>query len=76
MYDHFHLLRSNTILGHAVYLEEEELKLIKEREAAISHCPTSNFNLTSGMAKVGEMLDRGIKVSSTWLAMLFRLSLT
>lgn len=63
MYDHYHLLRGNTILAHAVHLEEEELKLVKERESGISHCPTSNFNLTSGMAKVGVLLDRKIKVS-------------
>ena len=63
VYDHYHLLRANTILAHAVHLEEEELKLVKEREGGISHCPTSNFNLTSGMAKVGVLLDRKIKVS-------------
>lgn len=64
VYDHYHLLRDNTILAHGVHLEEEELELIKERNSGISHCPTSNFNLTSGMAKVGVMLDKEIKVSS------------
>jgi len=62
VYDHYHLLRDNTILAHGVHLEEEELELIKERNSGISHCPTSNFNLTSGMAKVGVMLDKEIKV--------------
>ncbi|KAF9645292.1 guanine deaminase [Thelephora ganbajun] len=62
VYDHYHLLRNNTILAHAVYLEEEEWKLVKEKNCGISHCPTSNFNLTSGVAKVGDMLDRGVKV--------------
>ncbi|KAI5124565.1 hypothetical protein M0805_003085 [Coniferiporia weirii] len=56
------LLSERTILAHAVHLENDELTLIKEKGAGISHCPTSNFNLRSGMAKVGEMLDRGIKV--------------
>jgi len=64
VYDYYHLLRNNTILAHAVHLEEEELKLVKERESGISHCPTSNFNLTSGVAKVGVLLDRKIKVGS------------
>ena len=61
VYDHYHLLRKNTILAHAVHLEEEELKLVKERDGGISHCPTSNFNLTSGVAEVGVLLDRKIK---------------
>ena len=67
VYDHYHVLRHNTILAHAIYLEEEELQLVKERKCGISHCPTSNFNLTSGVAKVGDMLDRGIKVNVTRL---------
>ena len=64
VYDHYGLLRDNMILAHAVHLEEEELELVKERRSGISHCPTSNFNLTSGVAKVGVMLDKEIKVHS------------
>jgi len=36
--------------------------LVKERRSGISHCPTSNFNLTSGVANVRAMLDKEIKV--------------
>ena len=63
VYDSYRLLRSNTVLGHAVHLEDAEVKLIAERKAGISHCPTSNFNLSSGVAPVGVYLDHGIKVS-------------
>ena len=62
VYDAFGLLRENTVLAHAVHLEEKEVALIKERGAGVSHCPTSNFNLRSGCAHVGMLLDRGIKV--------------
>ncbi|KAG8907518.1 hypothetical protein FRB99_003891 [Tulasnella sp. 403] len=62
VYDRYGLLREKTILAHGCHLEHKELELIKSKGAGISHCPTSNFNLRSGMAKVGEMLDRGIKV--------------
>ncbi|KAG6829631.1 hypothetical protein H0H92_003964 [Tricholoma furcatifolium] len=62
VYDHFGLLRSNTILAHAVWLEDDEVELIAKRKAGISHCPTSNFNLSSGVAPIGSYLDRGIKV--------------
>lgn len=63
IYDHFDLLTSNTILAHCVHLEDAEMDLIKLRGAGISHCPTSNFNLRSGTSRVGDMLDKGIKVS-------------
>ncbi|KAH8922072.1 Metallo-dependent hydrolase [Atractiella rhizophila] len=62
IYHHFGLLQENTILAHCVHLDESELQLIKERGCGISHCPTSNFNLRSGTTRVGDMLDRGIKV--------------
>ena len=44
VYDIYGLLRENTILGHAVHLTKDEVELIKQRGAGISHCPTSNFN--------------------------------
>jgi guanine deaminase len=62
VYDHFGLLRDNTILAHAVHLSKDEIELIAQRKSGISHCPTSNFNLNSGVAPVGQLLDRGIKV--------------
>ena len=62
VYDMFGLLRNNTILAHACHFSEEEIELVRCRGAGISHCPTSNFNIRSGIAPVGLYLDRGIKV--------------
>lgn len=62
VYDSHGLLRDTTILAHAVHLTDEEIDLIKKRNAGISHCPTSNFNLSSGVAPIGRYLDEGMKV--------------
>lgn len=62
VYDQHGLLGPRTILAHAVHLSEQEVELVRRRGAGVSHCPTSNFNLRSGVCKVGEMLDRGVKV--------------
>ncbi|KXN91507.1 putative guanine deaminase [Leucoagaricus sp. SymC.cos] len=62
VYDDHGLLRDTTALAHAVHLTEDEIQLIKERKAGISHCPTSNFNLRSGVAPIGRYLDEGLKV--------------
>lgn len=62
VYDKYGLLRENTILGHSVWLDDTEIMLIRDRKAGISHCPTSNFNLASGIAPVGKYLDSGLKV--------------
>jgi guanine deaminase len=62
IYDHYRLLQSRTILAHGVHLSEGELELIKARNAGLSHCAGSNFNLRSGVASVGRWLDMGVKV--------------
>lgn len=61
-YDKFHLLRNNTVLAHGVQLTEDEMVLIAKRGSGVAHCPTSNFYLSSGMARVGMLLDHGVKV--------------
>jgi guanine deaminase len=62
VYDKYGMLRKGTILAHCVWLSPAEMKVISDRHAGISHCPTSNFNLMSGGARVGAMLDEGIEV--------------
>jgi len=62
VYEKFNLLRDNTILAHGVHLTEDEMVLLAKYGAGVSHCPTSNFYLSSGMARVGMLLDHGVKV--------------
>lgn len=62
VYDKHDLLGPKTILAHAVHLSEEEVDLIKERDAKISHCPCSNSSITSGAAKIRNLLNKGIQV--------------
>ena len=55
------LLNSRTILAHAVHLTESELELIKKQQCGISHCPLSNFMLTSGVLDVENLHSKGIE---------------
>lgn len=57
------ILRGNTCLAHCIWLQDEELSLLAERKSAVLHCPSSNLKLGSGIARVPEMLKRGISVS-------------
>lgn len=50
-------------LAHGVWLDDEELDLIAETGAVVVHCPVSNMYLASGVARVVEMLERGITVA-------------
>ena len=48
--------------AHAVWLADRDLDLMAERGAAISHNPLSNLYLGSGIARVPELLRRGVAV--------------
>ncbi|NXL03299.1 GUAD deaminase, partial [Mesembrinibis cayennensis] len=62
VYDKNKLLTSKTVMAHACYLSEEELKLFSLRGAAISHCPNSNFSLRSGVLNVQKVLKHNVKL--------------
>ena len=62
VYEQAGLLRPGTILAHCVHLDDAEREVIRTTGAGVSHCPTSNLHLNSGMARVREMLDLGIRV--------------
>jgi guanine deaminase len=51
-----------TVMAHCVWTEGEELELMKRQDVMVAHCPTSNFNVASGMAPVRQFLDEGLKV--------------
>ena len=57
------LLGSRTQVVHGVWLDDKELDLIATRGASVIHCPVSNMYLASGVARVPDMLDRGINVA-------------
>ncbi|XP_057663639.1 guanine deaminase [Diorhabda carinulata] len=62
VYDKANLLTRKTILGHGIYLSDEEIKLLVERGTAVSHCPDSNLCLKSGLCNVRKLLENGVKV--------------
>ncbi len=53
----------NAWFAHMVHLNEEEIRQLGDAGCGVSHCPTSNMRLGSGIAPVGEMLDAGMNVS-------------
>ena len=59
-YDSFSLLTDRTIMAHCVWMTDDEIDLLKARGTYIAHSPTSNLNLSSGIAPVRRFMDRGI----------------
>lgn len=52
-----------TLMAHCCYSAGEELRLLKEHNVTVVHCPTSNSNLASGIAPVRTFLDNGVAVA-------------
>ncbi len=60
---HLNILHPNTCLAHCIWLNEHEVELMKEHNAKVLHCPSSNLKLGSGVARIPEYRSRGITVS-------------
>ena len=52
----------DVFFAHGIWFNDEELRLLKNTGTGIAHCPTSNMRLGSGIARIREMIDMGIKV--------------
>jgi len=56
-------LHDHTVLAHCVHVNEEEIHLLKNKDARVAHCPSSNLKLGSGIANIPRYLKEGISVS-------------
>jgi 5-methylthioadenosine/S-adenosylhomocysteine deaminase len=56
------LLGPNLIAVHAVHLNSNEISQLADNGSFISHCPTSNMKLGSGIAPVAELLAAGLRI--------------
>jgi 5-methylthioadenosine/S-adenosylhomocysteine deaminase len=60
--DKIGIIDQNTLLVHAVWLDNDDIEIIAERRASISHNPESNMKLASGIAPVPALLKAGVTV--------------
>ena len=58
-----HFTEIHNILAHVVKVTSKEIDELSKLKVNVSHCPISNLRLGCGIAKVKEMLDKGINVS-------------
>ncbi|NOT62250.1 MAG: 5'-deoxyadenosine deaminase [Acidobacteria bacterium] len=53
----------HVVLAHCIWLDDAEMALLADTHTRVAHCPSSNLKLASGIARISEMLERGISVS-------------
>jgi len=62
IYQEAGLLMPGSILGHAIYLSDDDWDNVKSAGAGLAHCPISNLMLESGILDLSLPLSRGIGV--------------
>ena len=56
------MLDNNCICVHCTWLEDKDIDIIAEKGAHVVSCPQSNLKLAAGIARVDDMIQRGIQV--------------
>ena len=54
------VLEAKTICAHCVWIDRNDMRVLKNAGASISHNPTANLKLASGIADAQGMLDVGV----------------
>ena len=62
VYDQAGGLGARTVLAHAVYLSDRELRRLVETGTHVAHCPISNLFLASGVMPLGRYQDAGLSI--------------
>jgi 5-methylthioadenosine/S-adenosylhomocysteine deaminase len=63
--EHFHslgLTGPRGVMFHAVWLSDREIEIMARTGTKVVHCPVANAYLGYGVARISNMLSRGIKV--------------
>jgi len=58
--DEFQLLNEKTLIAHATFTHDDDLRLIKLREASVVCCPTSNIVISGSILNIKKILSHKI----------------
>lgn len=53
---------SDVWFAHGIHFNDDELKMLQKTKTGVAHCPISNQKLSSGIAKISEMVEMDIPV--------------
>lgn len=61
-YERHGLVGKGALFGHAIWLEEREKARLREVDASLIHCPTSNTFIGSGLFAMGALKSAGHRI--------------
>lgn len=57
------VFKNSTLIAHAVHVNDNDIEILLEHGVKVSHNPSSNLKLGSGVAPITKMLSKGIRPS-------------
>ena len=57
------LTEAHLVLAHCVWLNPQEIEILKRSHSFVVHCPAANLKLASGLAPVPELREKGVTVA-------------
>ena len=57
------LLGARSVLGHGVWLDELEQRMLAETGSVVAHCPSANLFLSSGMMDLDGLTRAGVRLA-------------
>lgn len=52
----------DVVLAHCVWLTSSEQRILKDTGTRVAHCPSANLKLGSGVARIPELFEMGVKI--------------
>lgn len=56
------VLDSNTLMVHSIWINDNDMDIIRKTHAKVAHCPESNMKLASGIAPIPKLIKLGVPV--------------
>ncbi|MCC2604346.1 guanine deaminase [Planctobacterium marinum] len=63
VYDSYQMVTERSLFGHCIHLEDDEWRLMSEKGAIVSFCPTSNLFLGSGLYNLNKAKAFNVKTT-------------
>ncbi|WP_084733117.1 amidohydrolase family protein [Sphingobium chungbukense] len=60
--EHLGVLGPRTLIAHAVWLDDYEIDCVAARQTGISHNPVANAYYAAGVARLADMMAKGVRV--------------
>ena len=60
--DSFSLLTPKTVLAHCNFVDDNDMRVIKETKTGIAHCPLANLHFSNAVFPVRKALDRELQI--------------